>query len=35
VVNHRPRNSALLFVRLTGKKYAGAPLASYFITSEP
>jgi hypothetical protein len=35
VVNHRPRSSVLLFARLMGKKYAGTPLASYFITSEP
>jgi hypothetical protein len=34
VVNHRPRSSVLLFARLMGKKYAGTPLAQYFITSE-
>jgi hypothetical protein len=34
VVNHRPRSSVLLFARLMGKKYAGTPLAKYFITSE-
>jgi hypothetical protein len=35
VVNHRPRSSVLLFARVMGKKYAGTPLAKYFITSEP
>lgn len=30
VVNHRPRSSAL-FARLMGEKFAGTPLASYFI----
>ena len=34
VVNHRPRSSVLLFAQLMGKKYAGTPLAKYFITSE-
>ena len=34
VVNHRPRSSVLLFARLMGEKYAGTPLAKYFITSE-
>jgi hypothetical protein len=34
VVNHRPRSSVLLFARVMGKKYAGTPLAEYFITSE-
>jgi len=34
VVNHRPRSSVLLFARLMGEKYAGTPLARYFITSE-
>jgi hypothetical protein len=33
-VLHRPRNSVLLFSRLMGEKYAGTPLAQYFITSE-
>ena len=33
VVNHRPRSSVLLFARLMGEKYAGTPLARYFITS--
>lgn len=33
VVNHRPRSSVLLFARLMGEKYAGTPLAKYFITS--
>jgi hypothetical protein len=35
VVNHRPRSSVLLFARLMGEKFAGTPLAKYFITSEP
>jgi hypothetical protein len=34
VVNHRPRSSVLLFARLMGEKYAGTPLAKYFV-SEP
>ena len=34
VVNHRPRSSVLLFARVMGEKYAGTPLAKYFITSE-
>ena len=34
VVNHRPRSSMLLFARIMGKKYAGTPLAKYFIISE-
>ena len=34
VVNHRPRSSVILFARLMGEKYAGTPLARYFITSE-
>jgi hypothetical protein len=34
-VLHRPRSSVLLFSRLMGEKYAGTPLARYFITSEP
>jgi hypothetical protein len=34
VVNHRPRSSVLLFARAMGKKYAGTPLARYFITAE-
>jgi hypothetical protein len=33
VVNHRPRSSVMLFARLTGEKYAGTPLARYFIIS--
>jgi hypothetical protein len=33
-VNHRPRSSVLLFARVMGKKYAGSPLAKYFITSD-
>jgi hypothetical protein len=34
VVNHRPRSSVFLFARIMGEKYAGTPLAKYFITSE-
>ena len=34
VVNHRPRSSVLLFARSMGEKFAGTPLAKYFITSE-
>jgi len=34
VVNHRPRSSVLLFARIMGKKYAGTPLAKYFIADE-
>jgi hypothetical protein len=34
VVNHRPRSSVLLFARLMGEKYAGTPMAKYFITDE-
>jgi hypothetical protein len=34
VVNHLPRSCVMLFARLVGQKYAGAPLAKYFITSE-
>jgi hypothetical protein len=33
-VLHRPRSSVLLFSRLMGEKYAGTPLAQYFITGE-
>ena len=32
VVNHRPRSSVLLFARVMGEKYAGTPLAKYFLT---
>jgi hypothetical protein len=32
VVNHRPRSSVLLFARVMGEKYAGTPLAKYFIS---
>jgi hypothetical protein len=35
VVNHRPRSSVLLFARVMGRKYAGTPLAKYFIADEP
>jgi len=34
VVNHRPRSSVMLFARIMGEKYAGTPLAKYFITSD-
>jgi hypothetical protein len=34
VVNHRPRSSVLLFARLMGEKYAGTPLAEYFVSVE-
>ena len=34
VVNHRPRSSVMLFARAMGEKYAGTPLASYFIANE-
>jgi hypothetical protein len=34
VVNHRPRSSVLLFARVMGRKYAGTPLAEYFIADE-
>lgn len=34
VVNHRPRSSVLLFARIMGKKYAGTPLAKFFVSSE-
>jgi hypothetical protein len=34
VVNHRPRSSVLLFARVMGEKYAGTPLAKYFITAK-
>ena len=33
VVNHRPRSSVMLFARVMGEKYAGTPLAKYFITT--
>ena len=35
VVNHRPRSSVLLISRLLGEKFAGTPLAKYFLASEP
>jgi hypothetical protein len=35
VVNHRPRSSVILFARLMGEKYAGTPLAKYFMSDEP
>ena len=34
VVNHRPRSSVMLFARAMGKRYAGTPLARYFIIDE-
>jgi len=34
-VLHRPRGSVLLFARLMGQKYAGTPLARYFVADEP
>jgi hypothetical protein len=33
VVNHRPRGSVLLFARVMGEKYAGTPLAKYFVSN--
>ena len=33
-VLHRPRSSVLLFSGLMGEKYAGTPLAQYFINNE-
>ena len=34
VVNHRPRNSLLLFSRLMHEKFAGTPLAEHFLAGE-
>jgi len=34
VVNHRPRNSLLLFSRSMSKKFAGTPQAKFFLTSD-
>jgi hypothetical protein len=34
VVNHRPRNSLLLFSRLMHEKFAGTPLAGHFLADE-
>jgi hypothetical protein len=34
VVNHRPRCSVLRFARVMGEKYAGTPLAKYFMTAD-
>ena len=34
VVLHRPRSSVLFFSRLMGEKFAGTPIAQYFITDE-
>jgi hypothetical protein len=33
-VLHRPRSSVLLFSRLMAEKFAGTPVAEYFLTSE-
>jgi len=35
VVNHRPRNTLLLFSHLMHKKFAGTPLAGHFLADEP
>jgi hypothetical protein len=35
VVNHRPRSSVLLFAQIMGKRFAGTPLARYFIGEAP
>jgi hypothetical protein len=35
VVNHRPRSSVLLFARLMAEKYAGTPMAEFFVAREP
>ena len=35
VVNHRPRNSLLLFSHLMHGKFAGTPLAEHFLADEP
>src|SRR5262249_58872351 len=34
VVNHRPRNTLLLFSHLMHKKFAGTPLAGHFLADE-
>ena len=34
VVNHRPRNSLLLFSRLMHEKFAGTPLAEHFLANQ-
>jgi len=34
VVNHRPRSSVMLFARIMGERFAGTPIAQYFIASE-
>jgi hypothetical protein len=34
VVNHRPRSSVMLFARLMGERFAGTPIAQYFMASE-
>jgi hypothetical protein len=34
VVNHRPRSSVLLVSRLLGEKFAGTPLAEYFLAGK-
>jgi hypothetical protein len=33
VVNHRPRNSLLLFSRIMHEKFAGTPIAEHFLAS--
>lgn len=33
VVTQRPCSSVLLFARVMGEKYAGTPLAKYFISN--
>ncbi len=34
VVNHRPRNSLLRFSRLMHEKFAGTPIAEYFLADK-
>ena len=34
VVNHRPRNSLILFSRLMHEKFAGTPIAEHFLADE-
>ncbi|MFL6336139.1 MAG: hypothetical protein ACJ754_22760 [Pyrinomonadaceae bacterium] len=35
VVNHRPRNSLLLFSSLMHEKFAGTPIAEHFLAEKP
>jgi hypothetical protein len=35
VVNHRPRNTLLLFSHLMHEKFAGTPTADHFLAEEP